>query len=353
MVQCAPNKVLIVGDGLAGTLMAWECVKRGLIFEQWSNGSPAASDVAAGMFNPVSFRRILPQWDAANHAARARIAFQGIEKSLGITLWHEVPIIRVFPDAQYASLWAERASGTHEVSPFIETLSRGDLHPSIHAPHGAGLVRESGWVDVQLLTEKSRKHWQRQGQWKAEAWCMEDGCPSEFDAVMDCRGVGAVDDLAKFGLELRPNHGEVITVQTELEWGQQIVNNVTWALPLGSGTYRIGSTYRWDMDEPTVLAASLDHLIDQANLARTGPALVATEATSHRAGLRPSCFDRRPILGQVSVQSPWYFACTGWGTRGVTIGPTMVDWTLDVALGLITDVPDEVHPKRFSTFTKN
>ena len=198
MAQRLPKKVLIVGDGLAGTLMAWECVKRGLIFEQWSNGSPAASDVAAGMFNPVSFRRILPQWDAANHAARARIAFQGIEKSLGIALWHEVPIIRVFPDAQYASLWAERASGTHEVSPFIETLSRGDLHPSIHAPHGAGLVRESGWVDVQLLTEKSRKHWQRQGQWKAAAWCMEDGCPSEFDAVMDCRGVGAVDDLAKF-----------------------------------------------------------------------------------------------------------------------------------------------------------
>ena len=172
MAQRAPNKVLIVGDGLAGTLMAWECVKRGLNFEQWSNGSPAASDVAAGMFNPVSFRRILPQWDAANHAARARIAFQGIEKSLGIALWHEVPIIRVFPDANYADLWEERASGTHEVSPFIETLSAGDLHPSIHAPHGAGLVRESGWVDVQLLTEKSRQHWQQKGQWKTQAWCM-------------------------------------------------------------------------------------------------------------------------------------------------------------------------------------
>ena len=83
MIFNTPRKVLIVGDGLAGALMAWECQERGLDFEQWSNGSPAASDVAAGMFNPVSFRRILPQWDAANHSARARQVFSAIEKKQG------------------------------------------------------------------------------------------------------------------------------------------------------------------------------------------------------------------------------------------------------------------------------
>ena len=82
MGQAAPGKVLIIGDGLAGALMAWECQERGLDFEQWSNGSPAASDVAAGMFNPVSFRRILPQWDAANHSERAREVFGAIETKL-------------------------------------------------------------------------------------------------------------------------------------------------------------------------------------------------------------------------------------------------------------------------------
>jgi glycine oxidase len=353
MGQAAPGKVLIIGDGLAGALMAWECQERGLDFEQWSNGSPAASDVAAGMFNPVSFRRILPQWDAANHSARAREVFGAIESKLGIELWHDVPIVRVFPDEQYAELWSERANGGHEVSPFIETLASKDLHPSIKAPHGAGIVREAGWVDVSSLTEKSRAFWQDREQWKSQSWSMDEGCPTGFGAVIDCRGVGAAEDLAAFGLELRRNHGEVITVQTEAGWGDETVNNVTWALPLGSGAYRIGSTYRWDIDEPIVLKETLNHLVSRVNLARTDSALLLSDVTSHRAGLRPSCFDRRPILGRVTSEASWYVVCTGWGTRGVSIGPTMVDWTIDAMLGVTSHVPDEVHPKRFRTFTKN
>ena len=353
MTGSSLGRALIVGDGLAGALMAWECHQRGVEFEQWSNRSPAASDVAAGMFNPVSFRRILPQWDAAVQGELARTTFAVIEKKLDVQLWHDLPIIRIFPDEQYADLWSERAAGGHGVSPFIETLQIDELHPSIDAPFGAGLVRNSGWVDVQVLTEKSREFWQSAGRWQKREWAAKDGCPQGFDAVIDCRGVGAVEDLAQFGLELGRNHGEVITVQTSLDWGDQTVNNVTWALPLGSGKYRIGSTYRWDLDEPVVREATLTHLTDRVSAARKGPALLATDAISHRAGLRPSCFDRRPILGKVSSEMPWYCVCTGWGTRGVSIGPTMAKWTMEVLLGIRHEVPDEVHPKRFRTFTNN
>ena len=245
----------------------------------------------------------------------ARTTFAVIEKKLDVELWHDVPVIRVFPDEQYAKLWSERAAGGHGVSPFIETLQRDELHSSVDAPFGAGLVRHSGWVDVQTLTEKSREYWQSAGRWQKREWAVKDGCPEGVDAVIDCRGVGAVEDLARFGLELGRNHGEVITVQTSLDWGAQTVNNVTWALPLGSGQYRIGSTYRWDLDEPVVRESTLTHLTDRVSAARKGPALVATDVISHRAGLRPSCFDRRPILGKVSSEMPWYYVCTGWGTR--------------------------------------
>tara|TARA_B100000767_G_scaffold7782_2_gene7705 strand:+ start:14742 stop:15803 length:1062 start_codon:yes stop_codon:yes gene_type:complete len=347
------GSVLIIGDGLAGTLMAWKCHQRGVKFVQWSDGSPAASDVAAGMFNPVSFRRILPQWDAANYAETAREMFQAIQQELECKLRHDVPVIRVFPNERYAALWAERIAEEGEVAQFIEILPRTELHPSLDAPFGAGIVRSAGWVDVRMLTQKSRLLWQRLGLWERRSWAMEDGCPVGFSTVIDCRGVGVADDLAKFGLEVSRNHGEVLTIQTELDWGEQTVNNVTWALPIGSGEYRIGSTYRWDMDEPLVRPETIENLTEQVSTVRKGAALVATDVVSHRAGLRPACFDRRPILGRISSKSPWYFVCTGWGTRGVSIGPTMVDWTLDVVSGIRDEVPDEVHPKRFRTFTKN
>jgi len=347
----SPRRTLIVGDGLAGALVAWELYFRGLPFEQWSDGSPAASDVAAGMFNPVSFRRILAQWNAKVQQEEAQKRFRQIERELGVELWHRVPIIRVFPDEAYAALWKERSAGGHEVSEFLESLEPADLHKSIVAPFGAGRVRDAGWLDVPTFTQASRERWRSQGDWRCQGWSLADGCPEGFDSVLDCRGVGAVDDLALFGLELRRNHGEVLRIQPAEDWGDETVNNVCWALPLPDGTYRVGSTYRWDVAEPTCLAETPAHLLERVSQARAE--WNSPEVLNHEAGLRPSCFDRRPILGQVSPDHPYYYACTGWGTRGVSIGPTMARWVVEALQGEIPAVPDEVHPKRFRTFTEN
>lgn len=347
----APKRTLVVGDGMAGALVAWELHTRGQAFVQWSDGSPAASNVAAGMFNPVSFRRILPQWEALEQQEEARACFQQIERAWGIVLWHEVPIVRIFPDETYAGLWRERAKGGHAVSPFIETLEASEFHASVQAPFGAGLVPQAGWVDVAALTFHSRETWKAAGRWEQRHWCLNDGCPEGFDAVIDCRGVGAVEDLAAFGLELRRNHGEVIRVKPAEDWGEHTVNNVTWALPMRDGTYRVGSTYRWDVAEARTLSETPNQLIQSVCEVRRP--LESVELLDHEAGLRPSCFDRRPILGPVSPRHPYYHVCTGWGTRGVSIGPTMVRWVVDVLTGVRKDVPDEVHPRRFRTFTEN
>ena len=343
--------VLVVGDGLAGCLIAWELHFRGCSFAVWSDGSPAASDVAAGMSNPVSFRRILPQWNAREQQDEARARYQLIESHLGTSLWHDVPIVRIFPNQEYADLWAERAAGGHGVSPFIEVMDLANLHESIKAPYGAGLVPDAGWVNVVTLTKASRSKWQENGCWEQRAWKMDDGCPEGFDAVVDCRGIGAVEDLASFGLELKRNHGEVLRVKPAVEWGERIVNNVTWALPLGDGTYRVGSTHRWDIHEPICLDKTPEALMEGVSDARTHAQEL--ECLEHRAGLRPTCFDRRPILGVVSKAQPHYHACVGWGARGVTIGPTVSRWKIEALLGEREAVPDEVNPKRFPTFTEN
>ena len=60
-----PGKILIVGAGLAGTLTAWELKKRGVDVTLCDNNSSSASKVAAGLFNPVSFKRVVEVWNAS------------------------------------------------------------------------------------------------------------------------------------------------------------------------------------------------------------------------------------------------------------------------------------------------
>ena len=133
-----------------------------------------------------------------------------------------------------------------------------------------------------------------------------------------------MEDLAAFGLELRRNHGEVLRVGPSGPWGDRIVNNVTWACP-GDGTYRVGSTYRWDIHEP-VAWMNPPPLMQGAANANYGTGY-GMPGTPSRASA--DVHDRRPILGVVSRSHPYYHACVGWGTRGVTIGPTVARWTVE------------------------
>ncbi|MGE5447336.1 MAG: FAD-dependent oxidoreductase, partial [Bacteroidales bacterium] len=55
--------VIIVGQGLAGTLLAFELLKLGQSFVVIDQpGIIKASSVAAGIINPVVFRRMTKSW---------------------------------------------------------------------------------------------------------------------------------------------------------------------------------------------------------------------------------------------------------------------------------------------------
>jgi glycine/D-amino acid oxidase-like deaminating enzyme len=62
-------RVLVVGGGLAAALVEAECARRGHEVGVRAGLASAASQVAAGMFNPVSFQRVLPVWRAEEHLA--------------------------------------------------------------------------------------------------------------------------------------------------------------------------------------------------------------------------------------------------------------------------------------------
>ena len=50
---------LIIGQGLAGSLLAWELLQRGCKIMVIDNGLESASQVAAGLINPVTGMRLV------------------------------------------------------------------------------------------------------------------------------------------------------------------------------------------------------------------------------------------------------------------------------------------------------
>ena len=157
MASDTQSSTLIVGAGLAGTLMAWELEKRGVKYEVWDSGAPSASKVAAGMYNPVSFKRLVEVWNATPHMEALHKTYSELQDFLGVKALHPTPIMRIFPNQQYGDLWHKRYYTGHDVAKWIgPTFSQKDAPEDVIAPHGFGLVKDSGWVDVALLISSMR-----------------------------------------------------------------------------------------------------------------------------------------------------------------------------------------------------
>lgn len=321
-------RVLIVGGGLAGLLTVEMLERRsGLQAVVWAAAEsrrPAASQVAAGMFNPVSFRRLLPVWEAERHMALAEDMYRGLEERLGVGLWHEVPLFKRFPNQDYANLWSERLQSDHPVSRWIESEDWHEAGKPGQAPFGGGWVPRAGYVDLKNLIAHFRTELEAAERWETREWFLKDGLPDGFDLVVDARGVGGQQDLATFGLDVRPNHGEVLTLDPSNRgaWPEVLLNHKKWLLPLADGQrFRLGATYRWDLTEPVTHAEAKTELIEVMKELR--PDLPIEEAVvEHVAGIRPASPDRRPMVGQPDPENrPWYHLINGLGTRGVLVGP--------------------------------
>jgi glycine oxidase len=365
MSHSASQRIVVVGRGLAGALVAWKFHERGCEVEWWGNGAPSASHVAAGMFNPVSFRRIVEVWNAAAHLEAMRETMLSIEGALGLEgqLLHYVPVAKVFANESYRSDWDARWDQGHGVCQWTsrgEDLADADM-ARLEGPAGLGRVHASGWVNVPRLLAGMKTLFASEGNLIDRPWSVSDGVPEGANAVVDCRGVGAANELSSAGITINPNHGDVLTLSTPLEGegvldtSNHTVNNGKWLLPTcvrnGRQEWRLGATYAWHRLSPKpsdAADAGLRMHMAKAFDAEGAQAIMNATLEEHQAGLRPASPDRRPTVGPWPGQPRGVLMLNGLGTRGVLVGPAManhlVHWWLD---GI--SLPSEVRAERFKT----
>jgi 2-polyprenyl-6-methoxyphenol hydroxylase-like FAD-dependent oxidoreductase len=89
------EEVLIVGQGLAGTLLSWWLHKAGIPFKVIDQQDPnSASARAAGLINPVTGRRLVTTWMIDELMSFASGAYKGNHLKFFIK---EVSVIISFP----------------------------------------------------------------------------------------------------------------------------------------------------------------------------------------------------------------------------------------------------------------
>ena len=148
---------IIVGQGLAGTLLDHFLNKAGqrvLVIDQFYER--AASQVAAGLINPVTGRRYVKSWKIDELLPFAKQTYQDFEEELSLSIYTERNIIRSLFNHREENDWQLRTS-----EPGYEQylLDEADLGPYLEHTVQAfsyGEVRHCAQVNLPALTKAYR-----------------------------------------------------------------------------------------------------------------------------------------------------------------------------------------------------
>jgi len=326
--------VLIVGQGLAGSLLARRLEGRAS-FAVVDPGEGGASRVAAGLMTPLTGRRfsLTPEYPAL--VARAGEALG----ALGV--FRPCEVYRMFADAGQRAAGLRRAD-CRTCAPFIRRITegQGQLDAELDDPHGGALMAgawadlprllddTAAWLGPRLLTDRvvaaemteSAAGIQWQGlQAKAVVWC--DGWRASLPG-------GVFADLA-----WQPAKGEALDLVSDAPHQDRILNREGWALCLGGGRWRTGTNWAWDDLGESPTAPQRDKLLRRFAGFFRRP--VSAEVTRHLAGTRPCTRDNRPFLGRHPARSR-HWLLNGLGPRGTVWAPSAVDW---LAAALLEGAP--------------
>lgn len=317
---------LLVGQGIAGSLLAWELDQRGhrvAIIDQHRPG--AASRVASGMWNPITFRLLLKSWRTDELLPVAVAYYKQLCKHFQGDWLHPLPIHRVFPNVEGREMWQEKqqaADYQHLLGPIV---SDSRLPNQLPYPHGYGEVLQSGWLEINPLLDEVRTYF------KAKNALFEvDFKVNQLEIQPDkltWEGTTARKIIFAEGsslaknpwfqwLPLKPAQGDVLTLHIPGLALNAVYNAGFFLLPLGNDHFRLGATYEWDTLDPHPTAYGKKELLDKLATIYTGPFTLI----DHQAGIRPAVADRRPLLG-AHPEHPELCIFNGLGTKGVLLAP--------------------------------
>ena len=315
---------MIVGRGLAAATLMHTLHRTGLSFVAIGDPSVSAcSRVAAGVWHPLVFKRLTACWMYDTLIPFMLRFYDDAERVLGRKLVTARTLVRPFSEEQEKRLWLRKAGS--ELKGVLDPGIRNDrAYPLCNMEHGYGLVRDAGNLDVRSFLDATNAFFADRvvtERFVHEKLEIGDGSFGYGDhhavRIVYCEGNQVQSNPYFHWVPMRPSKGEVLTVAFEKKlFSQTIVSKGGFLLDLGGGLYRAGATYAWDGLDDVPTAAARHELELKIRAITSEPYRVE----SHEAGVRPSSFDRRPVVGEhPSIQG--MYILNGLGTRGVMLAP--------------------------------
>lgn len=306
---------MIIGQGLAGTTLAWRLLQRGhevLVIDR--GGGESCSRVAAGLINPITGRYLSKSWRIDEMLPVAWEFYREIERLTGCRFLHEMPVVRLFKSDNEVEAWEKRRANP-DYSRYFHPDPTPWLDPAVvECSLGGFATKQSGYLDTETYLNASRKAFIERG-----CFLLGDGVGKlQAESTIYCQGFEAQQNPLFDWVPFKSAKGEILNLEIEAAElpRDRIYNRGVWLLPTAAGTFRTGSTYSWRPLDcvPTQEAR-------ESIESRLGEWLrVPYRVIGQRAAVRPIINASKVLMGRHPARDDIAFF-NGLGSKGVSNAP--------------------------------
>ena len=323
----APSKLihtdfLIIGQGIAGTLLSYELMNSGKKVLVMDNADPHKSSLVAGaVLNPMAGKHWSPSPQASTFLPKAIETYRQIEKLLDFSVLDKTELL-VFHESEEKRHHFEHQQKEH---PSYFKNDNSSDHPFFNADFGCGVIRGLHKVDALTLLHQWQYHLQKSGSFMEGEFdfndleIMQDQIRYQdiiASKIVFCTGAAAMLSPYFSCLPFTKNRGEALIVSIPGLPTDTIYHKQLRLIPRNDDLFWCGSNYTWDFENllpnEAWKANAIKDLEQWLN--------ISFEVKDHIVAQRPTTAGQVPIVS-IHPQYKNVAILNGLGTRGFSAGP--------------------------------
>lgn len=313
-------KVLLIGQGIAGTMLAWALQQRGAQVRILDGSLPGASSLpAAGIINPVTGKRFVKSWRLEEFFPVAQNAYQTLGQVLNVPVWQPHPILRLLNTAEESNNWSARCALPDYSDYLSERPDAGAWQAFIKPGRSYGVIHKAARVHFPNLIGGFRQKALEAGIFENKVFHYDEilRIAPDYDAVVFCEGFRGAENPFFPELLWQLAKGEALLLRLPDAGAiTDMLKKTMTLVPMGDGVFWAGGSYQWHYPDLLPSAAEQDFILRHVREMLAVP----FEIIGHVAGVRPTVKDRRPYIG-ASTEYSNLFIFNGLGTKGALLAP--------------------------------
>ena len=339
---------LIIGQGLSGTVLAQTIESKSLTYHIIDrNEKITSSKVAAGIMQPISFKRCILSWRGEEFFNFSNSFYLQSEKLFNTKSYKKLKLVRLFSSFEEQNNWMGKSTNPI-YSPILGT--ENSYLKNICNDFGNSQVKTCAQLNVKKYIEDARHYFLSKGRLSNEEFKESNleyngelftykGITSK--RIIMCQGVNSQNNKIFDYLPIIPNKGELIDISTN-KLPNFMLSKGVFTVPIKENKFRLGSTYNHkDIIAKTTLKAK-NELLNGLNKITPIKGLNILE---HKFGFRPTTIDRKPTIGaHPEIKNMYIF--NGMGSKGVLMAPLLSKELLEHILRR-SEINSDVNVNRF------